>query len=145
MKLEKLIPHIAIYFFLLLAAFIFFSPAAFDGMSLTEHDNVQARGMSTQIYQYIEKENKHINWTDQAFIGMPTYLLYGNYTANKVFTVVSYVFLFGAPINAPHTMLFFMMILAYLGFLAMGTDKWISALGGLSFGFMAQQTQTSGR
>jgi hypothetical protein len=34
-------------------------------------------------------------------------------------------------------MLFFMMILAYLGFLAMGTDKWISALGGLSFGFMA--------
>jgi len=137
MKLEKLIPHIAIYFFLLLAAFIFFSPAAFDGMSLTEHDNVQARGMSTQIYQYIEKENKHINWTDQAFIGMPTYLLYGNYTANKVFTVVSYVFLFGAPINAPHTMLFFMMILAYLGFLAMGTDKWIAALGGLSFGFMA--------
>ena len=137
MKLEKLIPHIAIYFTLLLAAFVFFSPAAFNDMSLTEHDNVQARGMSTEIYQYIEKENKHINWTDQTFIGMPTYLLYGNYTANKVFTVVSYVFLFGQPINAPHTMLFFMMILAYLGFLAMGTDKWISALGGLSFGFMA--------
>jgi hypothetical protein len=137
MKFEKLLPHVAIYFALLIAALIFFSPVAFDGLSLTEHDNVQARGMSTQIYQYIEKENKHINWTDQAFIGMPTYLLYGNYTANKVFTTVSYVFLFGQPINAPHTMLFFMMILAYLGFLAMGTDKWISALGGLSFGFMA--------
>jgi hypothetical protein len=41
------------------------------------------------------------------------------------------------PINTPHTVLFFMMIFAYFGFLAMGIDKWISLLGALSFGFTA--------
>ncbi len=135
MKFEKIIPHIAVYFMLMLAAFFYFKPVAFDGMSLSEHDNVQARGMQTECHKYQKSEGKFINWTNQAFMGMPTYQVYGNYTQNKVISIVSNVFLFGTPINTPHTMLFFMMLFAYIGMLAMGVDKWISALGALSFGF----------
>ena len=137
MKFEKIIPHVAIYFILLLAAFLYFKPVAFDGKSLGEQDNIQARGMQAEAQKYLKAENKVINWTNQVFLGMPTYQIFGNFTHNMIVRFCHLVFMFSMPINTPHTVLFFMMIFAYFGFLAMGVDKWISLLGALSFGFTA--------
>ncbi len=135
MKLDKILPHVAIYFILMMASFFYFRPIVFEGKSLREHDNVQARGMQAECHKYKEKENRYINWTDQVFLGMPTYQIYGNYTHNMIMETNSYLFMFKQPINAPHIMLFFMMLFAYIGLLAIGVDKWISLLGALSFGF----------
>jgi hypothetical protein len=136
MKFEKILPHVAIYIILMLAAFIYFKPVAFDGKSLREHDNVQARGMQAECHKYEKLEKKGINWTNQAFLGMPTYQIYGNYPSNQVNQITYNFFMFRMPVNTPHTVLFFMLLAAYLGLLAFGTDKWIALAGALSFGFL---------
>jgi len=135
MNFSKLLPHVAVYFILMMAAFFYFKPIVFEGKSLPESDNVQARGMQAECHKYVKLENKNINWTNQVFLGMPTYQIYGNYNSNLVKKFCETVFMFRTPVNTPHVMLFYMMFFAYLGLLAFGVDKWISLIGALSFGF----------
>ena len=135
MNFSKLLPHVAVYFILMMAAFFYFKPIVFEGKSLPESDNVQARGMQAECHKYEKLENRNINWTDQVFMGMPTYQIYGNYNSNLVKQFCEAVFMFKMPVNTPHVMLFYMMFFAYLGLLAFGVDKWISLIGALSFGF----------
>lgn len=135
MKFEKLMPHFIIYFILMMAAFFYFKPVVFEGKSLREHDNVQARGMQAECHKYEKAVNKNINWTNQAFLGMPTYQIYGNYSKNMAKKVCEWVFMFNQPVNTPHVVLFFIMLFTYFGLLAFGIDKWIAVVGALSFGF----------
>lgn len=136
MKFEKILPHLLIAIGLLLAAVFYFKPVVFDGKSLREHDNVQARGMQAELLKYKEQEKRVPLWTNQVFMGMPSYQILGSQSNNMVSYICYYGFRFGTPVNTPHVILFMMMLFTYLGLLAMGVDKWVSAFGALAFGFM---------
>lgn len=136
MKIEKILPHLLIGIALLLAAVLYFKPVVFDGKSLSEHDNVQARGMQTELLKYKKEEGRVPLWTNQVFMGMPSYQILGSQSNNIVSYVCYYGFRFGTPVNTPHVILFLMMLFTYIGLTLIGVDKWAAAIGGLCFGFM---------
>lgn len=135
MKIEQILIHIAVVLALLIAAVLYFKPVAFDGKTLGEHDNVQARAMQAELFKYQEKDGKVPKWTNQVFVGMPSYQIYGSYRTNYVSTVAKSLRLW-FPINVPHPVMFLMMLLTYLGLLAMRVNKWLALFGALAFGFM---------
>jgi len=136
MKITNVLSHFAIVTVLLFAAILYFKPVALDNKSLPESDNSQARGMQAEIQKYKKQEGAAPLWTDQVFVGMPSYQIYGEYNGNIIQKVFLYVVRLGTPVNTPHVILFMMMLLAYLSLIMFGVNKWMAAVGGLAFGLM---------
>jgi hypothetical protein len=135
MKVEQILTHVGIGLVLLIAAVLYFKPVVFDNKSLGEHDNVQARAMQTELKKYQKSEGKVPKWTNQVFVGMPSYQIFGSYRNNYVGSFARGLRLW-APVNVPHPVMFLMMLLSYLGLLAMRVNKWLALFGAMSFGFM---------
>ncbi|EJF53863.1 hypothetical protein SapgrDRAFT_2187 [Saprospira grandis DSM 2844] len=136
MKITNALSHFAIVAILLFAAILYFKPVALDNKSLPESDNSQARGMQAEIQKYKKAEGDAPLWTDQVFVGMPSYQIYGEYNNNVIQKLFLYVVRLGTPVNTPHIILFMMMLLAYLSLIMFGVNKWMAAVGGLAFGLM---------
>lgn len=136
MKITNALSHFAIVAILLFAAILYFKPVALDNKSLPESDNIQARGMQAEIQKYKKVDGAAPLWTDQVFVGMPSYQIYGEYNNNVIQKLFFYVVRLGTPVNTPHIILFMMMLLAYLSLIMFGVNKWLAAFGGLAFGLM---------
>ena len=73
MDFKKLIPHAIAAGIILVVAMVFFAPNAFEGKVLPQPDNDKARGMQTEIQDYIKKGEPSPLWTNSGFGGMPSY------------------------------------------------------------------------
>jgi hypothetical protein len=122
--------HLGAYFILLVISMLYFKPAAFDGKSLNQHDNVQAIAMQSEIMAYKEaQDGKEIRWTNQYFGGMPTALM-RNDNINYIDSEVVFPLTLGYGYNE-FMLLFFLMFSCYIGLSLMGVS-W-----GVSLGFSA--------
>ncbi len=119
--------HIGAYLILLIIAMIYFKPAAFDGKTLNQHDNVQAIAMQSEIIDYKEKQNgKEIRWTNQYFGGMPTALMRNlnkNHIDRQIAPAVTLYFGYNE-----WMLLFLIMLCGYIGLSLMGVN-WVVSMG----------------
>ena len=134
MDFKKLVPHLMAILALLAVAAIFFAPNAFSGKALPQPDNDKARGMQTEIQEYIKKDGEAPLWTNSAFGGMPSFQIYapihGNLT-NPVLTAL----LFGSDISSTiWTQIFLAMLCMYLLLSVLKADWRVAAFGALAFG-----------
>lgn len=117
--------HIGAYLIMLIIAMVYFKPAAFDGKSLNQHDNVQAIAMQSEITAYKKAQNGHeIRWTNQYFGGMPTSLMRNNninHIDSKLIPIVTSFKGFNE-----WTVLFFIMLCCYIGLCLMGVNWGVS-------------------
>lgn len=134
--LKKILPHFIAIALLAVLAVGLFSPTVFDNKVLQQHDNFQARGMQGEITPFIEKEGRIPLWTNQVFVGMPTFQLVSPTNANLIADVGYHILRFGTPIDSPVMMLLLMMAMVYISLLILKIDYKIAILGALSFGMM---------
>ena len=112
-KVNIALKHIGAYIVLLLVALLYFKPVAFDGMSLQQHDNLQAIQMQKEINDYRAVGQK-IKWTNQYFGGMPTTLMVGGHNINYTYPLVTAATFKVAGQNECGTLFFIMFLQAIL-------------------------------
>lgn len=117
--------HLCAYVVLLVVAMFYFKPITFDGMSLQQHDNIQAAQIQTEIANYRLKEKHNVGWTNHIFGGMPTILLQSN---NK-----NYVSKLTTAIVRPFSLkkevyqIFTILLFCYIGLSLLGVN-WLVSL-----------------
>ncbi len=142
MNLNKIIPHIVallVAFFLMAA---YFKPIILDGKTLRQGDVQQAQAMQAEIMAEYKKTGHYPKWTNQMFMGMPSYLIYGAQQNNLVEKVTNNIVFFGNKYNVtdPHVLFFWLMIFAYVGLLLFDIPAWIALGAAVSFGFMTNNS-----
>jgi hypothetical protein len=130
--------HLAAYLVLLVVTMLYLKPVAFDGMSLQQHDNVQAVYQQKEIIDYQEKQGTVIRWTNHMFGGMPTAIMRGNnsnYAGTYLGKVVT-VFTQKSEIRT----LFLIMICGYIGLILLGVNFFLSIGLAIILGFFTSNT-----
>lgn len=132
---KNFLPHIIVTICLLVVAVCYCLPEATEGKVLEQSDNVQARGIQTEWRHYKEEKNEHILWTNQGFVGLPTYMILG-VPDNTLLRPIAKIVLLGQGSHTTYAAMFWAMLAFYIGLSLMGFDWKFAALGGLLFGFM---------
>ena len=127
----KLRPHLIAVLGLLVLATIYFSPVI-SGKTLSMSDVQQASASAQEIREITKATGEKPLWTDAVFSGMPGYMIDFNYP---------YIFVYKAVMAAigllPNTasVVFMVMLGAYLLLVVLGCNAWLSALGAAAYGF----------
>lgn len=135
--IKKLLPHLAAYLILLAVSFIYFSPAVFEGKVLQQSDNIQARGMQTEMKKVYEETGEPVLWTNAAFAGLPGYQII--FFSQSALKYPYRLMLLGSPFDAPktsrpHTSTLLLMVGVYLMLVVFKIDWRIALLGAIGFG-----------
>ncbi len=134
MKKNKNIKQLGIYLGVLITfcvvALFYFKPVL-KGDKIFQSDIAQFRGMSKELKDFREKNNKEAFWTDAAFGGMPSYQL-STYYPNDYIKKLDRVFRF-LPRPADYLFLYFVGFFVLLTVLKF--DWKLATIGSLAFGF----------
>jgi hypothetical protein len=141
MDFKKILPHLLPHLIAIVASFIvmlyFFKPAVLDNKMLPQGDVQQATGMQTEVQAYRQKEATP-TWTNQAYIGMPTYLVYNPQVSNGVQNVAYGIIFFGGVFNIAdtHIIYFWLSVFGYIGLLLFGFRPLVAAVAAIFFTMM---------
>lgn len=133
MDFKKLVPHLIAALVLLAVTVLFFAPNAFRGKTLAQPDNDKARGMQTEIQDYIKKDGEAPLWTNSTFGGMPSYQIYAP-THGNLTKPVFRALLLGSDISTdiwPQILL--AMLCTYFLLIVLKVDWRIAIFGALSY------------
>jgi hypothetical protein len=133
MDFKKIVPHLLAVALLMAVSAVFFAPNAFQGKVLPQPDNDKARGMQTEIQDYLKNTGKAPLWTNSAFGGMPAYQIYAPVQGNLTKPVYKTLFLW-TDITAVWAQVFVAMFCMYLFLMVLGTDWRVGVFGALAFG-----------
>ncbi|MBK6903445.1 MAG: hypothetical protein IPH04_11735 [Saprospirales bacterium] len=129
---RHLIPHILAYLILLAVAFLFFAPTVFEGKVLQQSDNLQSRGMQTELRAFKEKTGQYPLWTNSMFSGMPGYQIL--YKSKSALEIPFRAALLGNYMGPPHTGILLMMAGMYFLLAVLRIDWRIAVVGAVGFG-----------
>jgi hypothetical protein len=133
MDFKKIVPHLIAIAALLLVSAFYFSPNAFSGKVLRQGDNDKARGMQTEVREYLAKEGKAPNWTNSAFGGMPAFQIYSPASGNLTMPFYKTLFLW-ADITSIWVQVFVAMLCMYFLISVLGADWRVGVFGAVAFG-----------
>ena len=133
--LRKFAPHIIAYLILVAVSFAFFAPAAIEGKVLQQSDNIQSRGMQTELRAFKEKTGHYPLWTNAMFSGMPGFQIL--YASKSALQVPFRAFLLGNNMAPPHTGILLMMAGMYFLLVVLRIDWRIALVGAIGFGLSA--------
>lgn len=127
---KKLLPHLLIIIGFVVAAMAYFNPLL-SGKEIFQSDIQQSAGMNSERLGFKKENDKPTYWVNNAFGGMPTYMIGAHYPDNFIRSVdESLRFL-----PRPADYLFLYFIGFYILLLVMKVDYRLAALGALAFGF----------
>lgn len=130
MKFNRILPHLVAIAVFFVAVFLSFRPQ-FSGKSLQQSDLVSYRASSKEMRDYEEKTGERANWTGTSFSGMPTYQLStvreGNQLARLYRPMKGFL-------GEPAGIFLLGMLCAYLFFILLGVNPWLSLAGALAIG-----------
>ncbi len=129
---RHLIPHILAYLILMAVAFLFFAPTVFEGKVLQQSDNLQSRGMQTELRAFKEKTGQYPLWTNSMFSGMPGYQIL--YKSKSALEIPFRAALLGNYMGPPHTGILLMMAGMYFLLAVLRIDWRIAVVGAVGFG-----------
>ncbi|MBL7782702.1 MAG: hypothetical protein JNM22_15850 [Saprospiraceae bacterium] len=133
MDFKKFIPHLIAIALLMLVSAIFFAPNAFSGKVLPQSDNDKARGMQTEIQDYLKKEGKAPLWTNSAFGGMPAFQIYAPVKGNLTTPIYKTLFLW-TDITTIWAQVFVAMFCMYFFLSVLKLDWRVAVFGAVAFG-----------
>jgi len=132
-KTTKYLPHfIAVVLFIIITA-IFFKPLVFDGKAIRQGDIQHHKGMSKEIADFREKNQKEPLWTNSMFGGMPAYQISVLYPSNFI-NALQTAFSRASRIPFPVTSILLCMIGFYFLMYTMKVNPWVSIAGAIAFG-----------
>ncbi|MDX1911883.1 MAG: hypothetical protein SFV22_10380 [Saprospiraceae bacterium] len=133
MDFKKFLPHLLAVAVLFAVSVAFFAPNFFGGKVLPQPDNDKARGMQTEIQDYIKKEGKAPLWTNSAFGGMPGYQIYSPIEGNLAKPLTKAAFLWTGTTGVWAQVLAAMFFM-YLLVVSIGADWRVALLGAMAYG-----------
>lgn len=130
-KLAKIIPGAVAILLFFIAAAAYFAPQ-FRGEVLPQHDVIQYRGMSSDIYDMRDQAGEDPQWTGRMFGGMPAYLINIQYPAMFVKNAIGKI---TGWIDTPAAFLFFAMLAFWIMLLIGKVNPWVGIIPALAYGF----------
>ena len=130
--LQDIKPHLFVIITFFLVGYVYFVKT-FNGYSNKEEDITQGFLKSTEIVKYKEKEGQVPGWTNSIFSGMPSTLIYGKPSSNKV-SLYNYLSPFGFTAY-PFKILFLSFIGFYLLMCSFKIKPLFGALAAIAYGF----------
>lgn len=128
--LKKYLPYLAAVLAFVIITLIYFKPLL-SGKEISQHDVMQAKGMSKEIVDFREKENAEPLWTNSMFGGMPAYQVSTLYPGNWIGKLDQAFKLF-----LPHPSGY--IFLCFAGFfillLCLEIEPWLALVGSLAYG-----------
>lgn len=137
---KNILNHLTVVALFLIVCSLYFKPYL-DGKTLHEGDNVQARGMQTEMANYrnkIDPDKEYFLWTNQSFVGMPSYMVH-TMTKPSTFEHVNEYVTLSAPVfrRGPIFIVFRLMLFAYLALLLLNVHWLAAAAMAVSFGLLS--------
>lgn len=130
---KKIFPHVIAAFVLFAVSAVFFFPNFIGGKVLKQPDNDKARGMQTEIMQYMEKGEDAPLWTNAAFGGMPAYQIYSQVKGNLTKPVAKLAVM-GTDLSQVWAQVLAAMLFMYLLIVTLGADWRVAIFGALAYG-----------
>ena len=131
--MKKIIPDIIAILIFAVISFVYFYPADIDGRILFQHDTTAGAAAGQEAKEYYERTGERTRWTNSMFGGMPTYQISPSYDSTDTLKMVGNVYELWFP---EYVRLAFIMLLGfYILLRAFGMSPWLSALGGILWGF----------
>ena len=131
--MKKIIPDIIAILIFAVISFVYFYPADIEGRILFQHDTTAGAAAGQEAKEYYERTGERTRWTNSMFSGMPTYQISPSYNSTDTLKKVSNVYELWFP---EYVRLAFIMLLGfYILLRAFGMSPWLSALGGIFWGF----------
>lgn len=127
---KKIIPHAVALLLFVVMSLAYFYPVV-QGKKIQQQDIVQYAGMAKKQNQFREATGEELYWTDNAFGGMPTYLLGARYPHTYIKTLDRTLRFLPRP--ADYLFLYFLGI--YVLLLVMKVNYKLAFLGAIAFGF----------
>ncbi len=133
MDIKKILPHLIAAAVLFAVSAVFFAPNFFGGKVLPQPDNDKARGMQTEIQDYLKKGEPAPLWTNSAFGGMPGYQIYSPIHGNLTKPLVKATFLW-TDSTGIWAQILVAMLFMYLLVITLGADWRVAIFGALAYG-----------
>jgi hypothetical protein len=131
--MKKIIPDIIAILIFAVISFVYFYPADIEGRILFQHDTTAGAAAGQEAKEYYERTGERTRWTNSMFGGMPTYQISPSYDSTDTLKKVGNVYELWFP---EYVRLAFIMLLGfYILLRAFGMSPWLSALGGIVWGF----------
>jgi len=130
LDIKKIIPHVIAILLFIGMSLAYFYPVV-QGKKMQQQDIIQYAGMAKKQNDYREKTGEELYWTDNAYGGMPTYLLGARYPHSYIKSLDRTIRFLPRP--ADYLFLYFFSI--YILLLIMKVDWRLSILGAIAFGF----------
>ncbi len=131
MSWHRLWPHLIAIIGFIILSLSYVSPVL-QGKKLNQYDDVQAKAASREVMKYHEQTGEWSAWTNSMFGGMPAFLIGTDYPTSLPTKL-------GQAINkllpAPANYLLIGLGSAYILFLVLGANIWLSAIGAIAFAF----------
>lgn len=133
MDFKKLTPHFIAAGVLLLVSLAFFAPNAFQGKVLSQPDNDKARGIQTEIKDYMAKGESGPLWTNSQFGGMPSFQIYARPDVDLIRPFMKTTFLW-TDVSSVWAQVFAAMLMMYLFISLFKVDWRVAVFGALGYG-----------
>lgn len=130
LDIKKIVPHAIALLLFIGMSLAYFYPVV-QGKKMQQQDIIQYAGMAKKQNDYREKTGEELYWTDNAYGGMPTYLLGARYPHSYIKSIDRTIRFLPRP--ADYLFLYFFSI--YVLLLVMKVDWKLSILGAIAFGF----------
>lgn len=131
--MKKILPDLIVILAYIAISFFYFFPAITEDRVIFQHDTVAGVGGSHEIQQYYEETGERSRWTNSMFSGMPTYQISPTYDSTRPLKFIEDVYHLFLPTYM--WLVFTMMLGFYILLRAFGVSAWLSAIGGIAWGF----------
>jgi hypothetical protein len=129
--LRKASVHLAAVLIFFILACVYMYPV-FSGKQLHQGDISNFKGMSKEIVDFRDKYGEEPLWTNSQFCGMPAYQISVLYKHNILKPIHKVFSLFGF---VPVSYIFLSLLGAYIAFLILGINPWLSIAGAIAYAF----------
>lgn len=133
MTTKKILPDLIIVVFFVLLGAIYSSPEL-SGKRLLQNDVLQGVASGKELANHEKKTGKSALWTNSMFSGMPAYMIRAKQPNSLSYRVGVWLHAKLMP-RSTIKLLFIFLLTSYLGFVILGFDRWISALGAIGIVF----------
>ena len=131
MNFKRILPYIISIGLLLIVSAAFF-PDAFKGKRVAQPDRITATGKENEIVKFRKETGEETLWTNQIFGGMPTFFGGAKYNGNLLRPIINNILMLRMP--QPVGYFFLTLLCAYLMFIILGVNPWLSVVGSLASG-----------
>lgn len=130
MNIKKFLPYIAAVLAFMLITIFYFKPLL-SGKEISQHDIMQARGMSKEIGDFRAKEHTEPLWTNSMFGGMPAYQVSTLYPGNWLSILDKGFKLF---LPHPSGYIFLCFLSFFILLLCLEMNPWLALIGSIGYG-----------